>query len=101
MQVRVVPRLASKRAGKVRIPLGSQFLNDSADALAAPHTMTATGDGFGDKELDEARAGPERAKTGEDARHARARAAPSGGSGTKRGLCSVTAHASAAPVKTP
>jgi len=27
MQVRVVPRLASKRAGKIRIPLGSQFLS--------------------------------------------------------------------------
>src|SRR6185436_20731896 len=35
MQVRVGPRLSSKRPGKVRIPLGSEFLSDSADALGA------------------------------------------------------------------
>jgi hypothetical protein len=36
MQVRVVPRLSSTRAGKVRIPLGSPiFSNHSADAVDA------------------------------------------------------------------
>ena len=40
MQVRVVPPLASKRAGKVRIPLGSQFSNDPAEAFGGPYSSS-------------------------------------------------------------